>query len=337
MYEDGDLLGPAESSLSVVASLGRGHYGWHDEQLTFSTSDNSDPNSNGRQYAFSVAPFLARRRRSQPNNYRTQDNSPEAIDREVERLVSGASRVLEAISPHVPTIEGAQILEIGPGRNYGWLILLACAGGIPSAVDAYPARWDSDYHLPLFRALRERLADVDFIQNVRPLDTIIEDQSFDSIPRSGASLEQTDYPDDAFDLVFSNAVLEHLYDPQRGAQQLNRVTRPGGFGCHWVDFRDHRDFSRPLEYLLLSDEAFGREFGLRHGECGNRYRQDETARDLTDTGFEILDFDTTFEVEPDYMADLLPRLRGATHSSYRDIDITRLQILHGRFVLRKRA
>ena len=335
LYEGQDLLGPADSPLPSVVSLGRGHYGWHDGQLTFSTSDNSDPNTNGRRYAFSDATFLARRRASQPRNYQAQDVSPQSLDREVDRLVSGVTRLIAAVIPYQPTLRGARVLEVGPGINYGWLILAACAGATTSAVDAYPTRWADDYHAPLFRRLRARLAACEFVVSTKPIDQVLEQQSFDSIPISGASLEQTDYPDDTFDLVFSNAVLEHLYDLRRGTEQLYRVTRPGGIGCHWVDFRDHRDFSRPLEYLLLSDEAFAREFGIRHGECGNRFRQDETAHELSTSGFEILDFEPTFEVEPKYLAGLLPRLRRANQSSYRNIAEDRLRVLHGRFVLRK--
>jgi SAM-dependent methyltransferase len=69
-----------------------------------------------------------------------------------------------------------------------------------------------------------------------------------------------------FDVTLSNAVLEHVFDPLRAAVNLHRVTAPGGIGFHQVDFRDHRDFTRPLEYLLLDEFSYVRMF---HGSTGN--------------------------------------------------------------------
>ncbi len=40
--------------------------------------------------------------------------------------------------------------------------------------------------------------------------------------------EELPYPDDHFDLVFSNEVIEHVEDDRRTAVEMVRVTRPGG-------------------------------------------------------------------------------------------------------------
>jgi hypothetical protein len=51
LYEDYQLLGPAHSSHRDIAVLGNGRYShWKTHGLLFSTSDNSDPNTNGRVY-----------------------------------------------------------------------------------------------------------------------------------------------------------------------------------------------------------------------------------------------------------------------------------------------
>ena len=52
LYEDGIPLGPSTRNLEQIKSIGQGRYSYQDGQLYFSTSDNSDPNSNGRQYSF---------------------------------------------------------------------------------------------------------------------------------------------------------------------------------------------------------------------------------------------------------------------------------------------
>ena len=51
IYEDGKPLGPAHSNFADISKLGRGRFTyWTGQGLIFSTSDGSDPNSNGRRY-----------------------------------------------------------------------------------------------------------------------------------------------------------------------------------------------------------------------------------------------------------------------------------------------
>ena len=56
VYENDKPLGPAHSGHEAVMKDGRGRYShWKGLGLVFSTSDNSDPNSNGRSYTVRVA------------------------------------------------------------------------------------------------------------------------------------------------------------------------------------------------------------------------------------------------------------------------------------------
>jgi hypothetical protein len=50
LHEDGRALGPAHSPHASIAQIGRGLYSHWSGELLFSTSDNSDPNTNGRRY-----------------------------------------------------------------------------------------------------------------------------------------------------------------------------------------------------------------------------------------------------------------------------------------------
>jgi len=51
LYEDGQLLGPADALHAVIGTRGGGRFSlWNDGFLYFSSSDNSDPRTNGRQY-----------------------------------------------------------------------------------------------------------------------------------------------------------------------------------------------------------------------------------------------------------------------------------------------
>ena len=51
IYEDGKPLGPAHSNFADISKLGHGRFSyWTGQGFIFSTSDGSDPNSNGRRY-----------------------------------------------------------------------------------------------------------------------------------------------------------------------------------------------------------------------------------------------------------------------------------------------
>jgi predicted dehydrogenase len=58
LQEDGAELGPAQAPLEVIRQAGGGAYQLSDDLLIFSTSDNSDPRSNRRTYAFDLAEGL---------------------------------------------------------------------------------------------------------------------------------------------------------------------------------------------------------------------------------------------------------------------------------------
>jgi SAM-dependent methyltransferase len=45
------------------------------------------------------------------------------------------------------------------------------------------------------------------------------------------------FPDDSFDAIVSWAVFEHVVDPERWAEELGRVLRPGGWICAWTPQR----------------------------------------------------------------------------------------------------
>lgn len=53
VFEDGNALGPAHAGHDEVRTVGLGRYSHWGDTLYFSTSDNSDPRTNGRRYTVS--------------------------------------------------------------------------------------------------------------------------------------------------------------------------------------------------------------------------------------------------------------------------------------------
>jgi hypothetical protein len=124
--------------------------------------------------------------------------------------------------------------------------------------------------------------------------------------------------------------------PPAWPASYHRITRSGGYGIHQVDFRDHRDFSRPLEYLLLGADDFERMFAERHGECGRQIRPYEMRELFERGGFKVAGFDANWIAQDGYLDDFMPRLQ-ASHSAYRDVPRSELRAISGRFFLRKPA
>ncbi|HSQ57654.1 MAG TPA: methyltransferase domain-containing protein [Gemmata sp.] len=345
LYEDGKPLLPPHALHKDIRFTGRGLFSHWQSQLYFSSSDNSDPNTNGRVYSYSVSPWLYRRRvgmvyaSTAPSNHQKRDCRPEQIRSDVTYALTIARNYLQFVREMFPRTAGLRVLEIGPGINFGSMMVLAAFGMKPVVNDRFLAPWEEGYHDRFYAALAEELERQEPSADVSPIRALVRTGSHDPaiITQIAAPLEELPVASESIDAAFSNAVGEHLYDLTSSFRQLYRVTRPGGFGWHQVDFRDHRNFDRPLEFLLLEEKEFQQLFEDAHGECGNRHRPDETTALLRKTGFEVLDFSPNIWCPAEYLAEFLPRLRTATKSRFRDRDPETLKAISGCFRLRKSA
>jgi len=274
-----------------------------------------------------------------PINLRPQNADPERINRDVARAVQYAEGYLHLLLGASVKLAGKVILEIGPGINFGPALLLLCHGADKVIVtDLYLSRWDPTYHPFFYSRLKEWMADNRPELDLSPLESVIENKAYDPevIVCYGSPLEDLCYiPSDSVDVTFSNAVLEHVFNLKTAFKELFRVSRVGALGFHQVDFRDHRDFSKPLEFLLLEDLEFEEMFHERYGECGNRFRSDEMARIFLQAGFEIINFEPNLVVEREYLSSFIQQLRDAVGSKYRGIDEKLLKVISGRFFIRK--
>jgi hypothetical protein len=54
LCEGSELLGPPHTFHAEIVKLGFGRFSHFGESVFFSTSDNSDPNSNGREYVIII-------------------------------------------------------------------------------------------------------------------------------------------------------------------------------------------------------------------------------------------------------------------------------------------
>ncbi len=92
-------------------------------------------------------------------------------------------------------------------------------------------------------------------------------------------------PSESVDVVFSLAVLEHVKQPDAVLARSYELLRPGGWCYHAIDLRDHRDFSRPVDFLTLTEEEYLQAAG---GGNENRLRASQYLERFEKAGFELV-------------------------------------------------
>jgi len=252
---------------------------------------------------------------NQPQNLREREAFPDALERDVRQALATARGYLSLLPGGDPAwLLGKDVMEIGPGFHHGVSLILACFGARMTVCDRFPPAWQPAYHPAFYALLLERLPGEFPGIDRRPLEAIRRDGSSikDHVTELGMAVERIPRSlRNRFDAIFSNAVLEHLFLPSRAIRRLALITRPGGLGFHQIDFRDHRDFSRPLEYLLLDRIHFWKTFYWSHGECGNRLRPAEFTRLFARSGFTLQTFEVNLSADAAYKKSFIPKLRSA--------------------------
>ena len=251
-----------------------------------------------------------------PINHKKQNNAPEAIANAVAyavQVADGFDMWLRGSGPPdrrqpARPFEGLRVLELGPGETLGSAVLLACAGASVAVADRFLARWDPDFHAPFYRTLRETVGGRG-PEYTATIDRLLAAGAFtdDVIACYPFGAEELWKIGTRFDLVFSNAVLEHVQDIGVTARNLAAVTAAGGYGFHQVDLRDHRDFSRPLEYLTMSRAAHHALRQRTFCEGGAQWRMSTVAAAFESAGFSAA-ISANLHADPAYIADVRPRL-----------------------------
>jgi hypothetical protein len=228
-------------------------------------------------------------------------------------------------------LAGSSYLELGPGKDFGSVLLVAenCRRAI--VADLYLAPWQDEYHPALYSLIRSKWG-----RPARLLDKVIAQNGYagviETLVEPAYALKSLD--SGSIDIVFSNAVLEHINPLIDTPRELFRVTRPGGFGVHQVDFRYHHNGHKPLEQLLWSKAKFDAEFARWFGEIGTQLRPWEVERCFKEAGFSVTDADANMKADATYLDEFVAQLR-ASQSAYRDWPRDELETLSVCYTVRK--
>lgn len=319
LYEDGKPLGPPHAQAFHIETEGRGRYLHWDHRIWLSTVDNSDPNTNGRRYTAVLS----------------KDAVKEELDlfcRENFELLKG---IVIGIFSHLPRpldITKCSAVEIGPGPHLGPSLAMAGMGADMLVIDRVMTDWDPLYHGALAETIIARRSELPASVDAGRLRQCIETNSFApliqqydrGLENASAAIERR------FDLTISSSVLEHLADSRKAMESLYTLTKSGGMGVHHYGFLDHRDMSRPFEFLLMSDEKFEAAHGEQYWryEFGNRIMPAEMMCLLEAAGFEDVEFHPTTPTPASYLKDFIPRLR-ASPSRFADLSIDEVKYTDG--------
>jgi SAM-dependent methyltransferase len=270
-----------------------------------------------------------------PANYGSVFADDARLDADARYALQVAKGYVSKLESGASAIKDKSVLELGPGLNLGTALILRSWGAREvSVADRFLVRFQPMYHPRLYRRISALLRDEEDWIDTEPLDrcAAANQHLTKYVTPIEVPLEKLgDVTGARFDFTLSNAVLEHVYHPRLAIRNLAQVSRPGSVGLHQVDCRDHRDFSRPLEYLLLDEFSFHELLTERNAEFGNRIRPDELLAMFDENDFDEVELSPNMWAENDYLEEFVPRLRAARSSPYSDIDVERLRPICGLF------
>jgi len=207
------------------------------------------------------------------------------------------------ISKYLPVdINQAKVLVLGCGYHYPDVALWSTVAAQAVGVDLHEVFWRNGL-LMLYDSLRRsgqsRLRSLmesvykrrGYASYYRKLSKISEfDLDFRHQDLVAYDGERLPFSDASFDVVCSNAVLEHVSDLPKVSRELNRVTKERGINYHlWHNYcalsgghvRDHLAKSRPWGHLL-GDEEVGRYLELS-GTFLNKMQPEEITKVLSES------------------------------------------------------
>jgi SAM-dependent methyltransferase len=356
LFENGREIGQPHSFHSDIRTKGKGLYSHWGRSLYFSTSDNTDPRKNKRIYSLeanlSVQKILKLVEDLETGGidcFQLNDAINSLLEKS--KLVNSSiiydiycfelyNRIYTARYGKKPDI----VVELGPGKSGGVLLLFLYNGTkLAYSVDPFPIleiQPKKFFELVLKFNLFKSLCDSQYFQsNVNIIEIEakkkyqINQGTFEHFPsNSGESLP---FSDNSIDYLYSNAVLEHVIDPEQTLKEIYRVLKKGGITAHQVDLRDHRDFTKPLEFLTYSQEEWNRELAeIKKGSPSNhmnRWRFNDWKAGLMKVGFEIEEFYTNMFADKAYLQTIQPKL----HSDFRSLSEEELQSISIFFVAKK--
>ncbi len=147
------------------------------------------------------------------------------------------------------------ILEIGPGNFLvNGLIYLSHGAKKVYLIDKYKHIFWDQYDINYHKRIIERISRLNMPYSREALEAISINESSlrfdrDKVEFKREDVAQLSLEPNSIDIVFSNAVLEHIPRLPLAIMAMTRALKPGGIGVHEIDLRDHFSHDDPLKLL----------------------------------------------------------------------------------------
>ena len=183
-------------------------------------------------------------------------------------------------------LQGKTLLELGPGDSIATAIIAACYDARAIMIDSgdYALR-DVSIYKSFALTLKERGLDVPELSSAETREDILQICKASYLCDGLSSFEEI--ADKSIDLIFSQAVLEHI---PRGLfmatmQESHRVLKSDGVASHFVDLKDH--LGGGLNNLRFSAYVWESDIFINSGFYTNRIRFSEMISMFQYAGFRI--------------------------------------------------
>jgi SAM-dependent methyltransferase len=226
--------------------------------------------------------------------------------------------------------DGRVVLELGPGDSLATVVIAKALGARRTIlVDAGAfATAEIGAYVRLSEYLRERGYSVPPIEHCTTIDEVL--QACDGLYLTRGLVDLRSIPGNEVDLVFSQAVLEHVRRAELGPtlEECYRLVRPGGATSHQVDLRDHLGGS--LNHLRFAQATWESDWMARSGFYTNRVTFGELLGAASEAGWDP-------EVTSTVRWPELPTPRSALAPPFREFSDEELTVAVFDFIGRKNA
>ena len=177
------------------------------------------------------------------------------------------------------------VVELGPGDSLATAVIARTLGARATwLIDAGKfARMDLEPYARLAHFLRGKNLAPPAVETFHSIDEMLAacGARYETNGLAGLSA----IPDGHVDLVFSQAVLEHvrLREFATLTREMRRVLKAGGVASHQIDLKDH--LAASLNHLRFSERTWESEFMARSGFYTNRLRRTDIVRLFEAAGF----------------------------------------------------
>lgn len=236
-----------------------------------------------------------------------------------------------------------RVLEVGPGRNLGTALLWWCYLSAHCNASVEIVCWDvfknaspedANFWPVLARELLDKQAKeggglAELLQPlILKLEIIAHGDSKPSITYRVISMDDLANQKGDFNLVYSQAAIEHIWSIEQFWKVIVRLTKAGGWHSHRIDLADHgRRESNYIEMLQWSDWAYWLTQRFVPGAT-NRWRAGDHIHQLQRIGIKIL-------YHYREQRDVLPLLREDLAKPFRTSDEAELKTTALDIVARK--